>query len=1100
MKKELLYLCICFFVPCYMFAQQPTLSVFKTISPSESGIDFANVLKESPSLNIIAYEYFYNGGGVGVADFNNDGLVDIYFTGNMQPAKLYLNKGSLKFEDVTAKAGVNGKKGWKTGVSIADVNGDGLLDIYVCYSGPLDPKERTNELYINNGSQGGIPTFTERAGKLRIADSGYTTQSVFFDYDRDNDLDLFVMNHNNKNLRNFDASFVKKMIDPDAGDRLYRNDKEVFTDVTIDAGIISNPLGYGLGVSVSDLNNDGWPDLYVSNDYVEEDYLYINNRDGTFSESLKDMFGHLSNFSMGCDIADINNDGWTDVFTLDMLPEDNRRQKLLYMPDNYELYNNQLRNGFYHQLMRNMLQLNNGNGTFSEIGQLSGVYCTDWSWGTLLMDFNNDGYKDIFITNGYGRDMTNRDFVKFYANERLKYIRGETSDNMFRMLQGIPVTPVHDYLYLNNHDLKFSDVSVQAGFDKQTLSNGVASADLDNDGDLDLVINHLNAPAGICQNMLVENSKGGNWVQLTLKGNSMNTFALGSSVRIFTPQGSVYLENYPVHGFQSSMQGPLHTGLPSATIDSVMIRWPDGKMETFTNVKVNTNNTITYPSAGSGAAPVQTSSKNKEDRIFSVSAISFPYWHVSPATNDFKTQPLMPTMISNNGPRTATADINKDGLEDIYVCGAEGQTGKLFFQISNGSFVETPQPEIALDSLCEDIDAVFFDADNDGDQDLYVVSGGYNFNDNDQKLQDRLYINTNGRFMKSNKLPGETLSGSCVRVSDIDNDRDLDIFVGSRVVPGRYPEAPKSLLLMNNGKGEFTTASPALNGDLDSLGMVTDAAWADIDGNGTKELVVCGEWMKLYVFSNENGTFKDVSKKHFSDELKGWWNRIQFSDMDGDGDLDLVAGNWGLNSPIRVSKSEPAIMFYNDFDNNGSVDPLICHFIQGKSYPMASRDEMTDQIVSLRQRFPTYDSYANTTIEDILTPEQLQSAKQLATTHFETTYFQNNNGLLQAKKFPVEANFFPVFAITTGDFDRDGKQDVILAGNTDNARIKIGKIDAGFGALLKGDGKGNFEYVPQLRSGLSVRGCTRDIIKVRGRNKDNIIFSVNNQAPIIYSY
>src|SRR5215213_2121828 len=570
MKNILLYLHLLFFVSFPALAQKPQPTLFKSVPSSESGITFSNVLKESPALNIISYEYFYNGGGVGLGDFNNDGLIDIYFSGNLQPGKLYLNKGNFKFEDITSKARVGGKRGWKTGVSIADVNGDGLQDIYLCYSGPLDKEKRTNELYINNGNL----TFSEKAGKMGVADSGYSTQAVFFDYDRDNDLDLFVINHNNKNLRNFDASFVKKMIDPDAGDRLYRNDNNVFTDVTTSSGIISNPLGYGLGVSVSDLNNDGWPDLYVTNDYVEEDYLYINNHDGTFSEKLKEQLGHISNFSMGCDVADINNDGWTDVFTLDMLPEDNRRQKLLYMPDNYELYNNQVQNGFHHQLMRNMLQLNNGNGTFSEIGQLSGVYCTDWSWASLLADFNNDGNKDLFITNGYGRDMTNRDFVKFYANERLKYLRGEPSDNMFRMLQGIPVTPTHNYLYLNNGNLQFSDASMAAGFDKQTLSNGAGCADLDNDGDLDLVVNHLNAPAEIYRNMLVENENGGDWIQFSLKGKGGNKNGLGASIKMYTPQGIIALENYPVRGYESSMLTPLHTGLSSAQIDSAIVIWP----------------------------------------------------------------------------------------------------------------------------------------------------------------------------------------------------------------------------------------------------------------------------------------------------------------------------------------------------------------------------------------------------------------------------------------------------------------------------------------------------------------------------------------------
>ncbi|WP_367753472.1 VCBS repeat-containing protein [Flavobacterium sp. WC2430] len=1097
MKKVWFFIGTSLLVLSPVFSQQTKL--FSLLASNDTGITFNNLLPESPQLNIITYEYFYNGGGVASGDFNNDGLIDLYFTSNLQPNKLYINQGNLKFNDVTKKAGVTGRRGWKTGVSVADVNGDGWLDIYVSYSGDVEPEMRRNQLFINNGpSANGEITFKDKAVEMGVADEGHSTQAAFFDYDNDGDLDLYVLNHNIKQLRNFDASFVKKMIDPDAGDRLYRNDNNHFTDVTAQANILSNPIGYGLSVIVSDINNDGWADLYVSNDYVEEDYLYINNGDGTFTDHLKDEIGHISNFSMGADIADINNDGWPDIYTLDMLPADNKRQKLLYAPDNYELYKNTLQNGFYHQLMRNMLQVNNGNNTFSETGQLSGISNTDWSWSALFADFNNDGNKDLFVSNGYAKDMINRDFVKFYANERLKHLKGETEDNMFQMLKGVPSTPLHNYVFENKGNLQFKDVSMEWGLEDENFSHGAVYTDLDNDGDLDLVVNRMNDVAAVYRNNAVEMGNAGHYVNIGLQMLGQNRNALGAKVKVFTPKGTITQENYPVHGFQSSMQQPMHLGIPSATIDSISIYWPDGKIQTINkDITANKSFVVKYEDTNTAINTAQEIKKT----VFTSVSNTIPFNHLEQETNDFKVQPLMPNMLSYSGPRITKGDINKDDLEDIFIGGAKGQAGQLVLQQPNGEFMAYNQKDFDTDRASEDVDALFFDADNDGDLDLYVVSGGYAFSEKDPALQDRLYINTNGVFeRKENALPPESNSGSCVKAADVDGDGDLDLFVGSRVVPGRYPEAPANMLLINDGKGVFTNQIAAFAPALEHVGMITDALWDDINKDGKPELIVCGEWMKISCFENKNGKLVDATQKYFPQSLDGWWNRLALADLDGDGDLDLVAGNWGDNSQIHVNEKEPATLCYGDFDKNGSIDPFISCYVQGKSYPMASRDEFTDQIVSFRQRFPNYESYSDATISEILSPEQLKSAKELKASTFETLWFENKNGVFIKHSLPVQANYAPVYAIGLNDYNNDGKIDILLGGNIEKTRLKIGKIDANYGVLLTGDGKGNFTYVPQLSSGLKVNGCVKDIISLDANGRKRIIFGVNNQIPEVYNY
>ncbi len=1070
--------------------------LFESLDSVATGVAFANRLPEAPEFNILNYLYYYNGGGVAVGDVNGDSLPDLYFSSNLEPNRLYLNKGGFRFEDVTTKAGVGGPPGWKTGVTMADVNGDGRLDIYVSAVRYLGMQGR-NMLYMNNGDG----TFTDRAGQYGLAHAGYSTQAAFFDYDADGDLDMLLLSHSTHTERSIGNATRRDVRNATAGGRLYRNEGARFTDVSADAGIFGGIEGYGLGLVVSDLNLDGCPDIYVANDFQEQDFLYYNDCRKHFRESIASATGHTSRFSMGVDAADVNNDGRPDLVVGDMLPEREEILKSSASSETYSLFKLRVRAGYHPQYARNTLQVNRGAGEFSEVGFLAGVEATDWTWSLLFADLDDDGQKDLFVTSGIFRRPNDLDYINYIGNQSVQasLAKGVSRENI-DLLKQMPTVPVINHAYRNDGNLHFTDMATAWGLARPGYSNGAAYADLDNDGALDLVVNNYDAPASIYRNTARQRSRNG-WLTVALRGAGKNTAGIGAKVRIVQGGRQQFLEQSPTRGFQSSVDQRLHFGLgASTTVDSLVVIWPDRRFQVLTGVTGNRLLTLSQSDASGrwSYARVRTSAPVFSDITDSIAA---DYVHVENDFNDMDREPLMPHNLSTEGPALAVADVNGDGLDDLYAGGAKWQAGRLLLQQASGAFVPSDAAAFAPDSIDEDVAAVFFDANGDRKPDLYVVTAGNEFWGSMKELKDRLYLNDgSGHFTKAaDALPPLFDNGACVVPGDYDGDGDMDLFVGSRVVAREYGVSPKSHLLQNDGRGHFTDVTETVAPGLLQAGMVTSAAWVDQDRDGALDLVVAGEWTPVRVYRQERGRFVDRTREAGLAGSEGWWNHVTAADLNGDGRPDLVLGNQGLNAYITASASQPAEMYVHDFFGNGTLEQIITFYKHGVSYPLATRDEMVKLMPALRAKYLTYKSFGASRVQDILPADELAKATVLKAHTFATAVaIAAADGTFSLTPLPVEAQFAPVYASLVRDFDGDGKVDILLGGNRMAAPPMLGQSDASYGQLLHGNGDGSFASVEMAQSGVRVRGEIRHLQPVRlsggrtaiavARNNDRIVF------------
>lgn len=1088
MKVLALILIISTFVHCKRNVQNVSqvekAKVFELLDAENTGINFKNTLEYDNEFNVYRYRNFYNGGGVAIGDINNDSLPDIYFVANQKKNRLYLNKGNFTFEDVTESAKVGGTKPWSTGVSMVDINADGFLDIYICNSGDLKGENKQNELFINQKNG----TFEEMAAEYNLDDRGFSTHASFFDFDKDGDLDVYILNNSYKAIGGFDLKLNQRnKRDVLGGDKLMENRDGKFVDISKKSGIYGSVIGFGLGVTVGDINNDGWEDIYVSNDFFERDYLYINNQDGTFSEELENQITATSVASMGADMADINNDGHNDIFVTEMLPSEYERLKTVTTFEDWNKYQLNLNSGYYHQFTRNTFQLNRGDDSFSEIGRLTGVEASDWSWGALIFDMDHDGLKDLFIANGVYQDLTDQDYLTYISNtEILKSMVSTDSVNYSRLIEIIPSNKVENHAYKNLGGLEFEKFE-ESGLLMESFSNGSAYGDLDNDGDLDLVVNNLNMESFVYENTTMDTGEN-QYLKFDLRGEGKNTHAIGSKIEVLSY--SISIENQPVRGFQSSMDIRSNIGLPSNQSVSVKITWPSGKITKLDSVKVNR----TLKLYEKDAIISKTKESETDEKLFEKTDIDLDYVHRENRFVDFDRDRLLNHMSSTEGPKMAMTDVDSDGFKDLFVGGSKGNAATLFLGSRNG-FKMKNILDFDKHKNSEDLSSLFFDADNDGDQDLYVCSGGVEYSQYSADFLDRLYFNDGkGNFILSEQqLPvsGKFHSTSTVIASDIDNDGDQDLFVGERIIPLKYGTSCSGFLLQNDGKGNFTDITKAAANALENIGMITDASFHDIDSDGDEDLIVVGEFMGVEILINQSGQF--IKKKDNSlANLKGWWNTIETSDLDGDGDIDFILGNHGLNSRFKASKENPITLYSKDFDGNGFMDPILTFRSEnGKDYPYALRHNLIEQIKSINKKFPDYQSFKSASIEDILGSNELEEAYKLRVNTLGSVLLINNgDGIFQVQKLPVEAQFSTVYAISVHDFDTDGDQDIVLGGNLYNVKPEVGRYDASYGVFL--ENQGNLKFVAQKDgNGFKIKGEVRDMViddqkLIVARNKDSI--------------